>query len=243
MRAACRLQRRASPIALCACLGAFAPAALAEFGGSLAATTDYIYRGLSQTRGKAAFQADVHYRTANAWTFGAWASTLEGNRGPDASLELDLYLSRHWALHPDWDAQVTLTHYMYPGDDRPVGYDYDEVTASLIYQSRLAATVAWSPDVSQYAYGRLALDKAAISYELSATQSLFHELSAATGAGYYDLSELNQAGYWFWNAGLSWAAGGAQLVVSYIDTDAAAVRSFGHEQAGSRWMGTLLWRF
>lgn len=243
MRAASRLQRRASAVALCACLNAFAPAALAEFGGSLAATTDYLFRGISQTGGKAAFQADVHYRTAGAWTLGAWASTLEEPHGPGAALELDVYVSRNWALHPDWDAAVTLTHYLYPGDDRPVGYDYNEVTASLIYQSRLAATVAWSPDVSRYSQGRLAQDKTAISYELSATQSLFHELSATAGAGYYELSGLNQAGYWFWNAGLSWSAAGTQLAVAYIDTDAAAVRSFGDEQAGSRWMGTLLWRF
>lgn len=237
------MQRRASAVALCACLSSFAPAATAEFGGSLAATTDYIYRGISQTRGKAAFQADVHYKTAGAWTFGAWASTLNESRDPGASLELDLYLSRNWALDPDWDTQVTLTHYMYPDDDRAASYDYNEVTASLIYQSRLAATVAWSPDVSRYAYGRLDQDKTALSYELSGTQSLFHQLSATAGAGYYDISELNEPGYWFWNAGLSWSAGGAQLAVSYIDTDAEAVRSFGYQQAGSRWMGTLLWRF
>lgn len=227
----------------CACLHAFAPAALAEFGGSVAATTDYIYRGISQTRGKAALQADLHYRAAGSWTFGAWASTMDDGRDPGASFELDLYLSRNWAVHPDWDAQVTLTHYMYPDDDRAAGYDYNEVTASLIYQSRLAATVAWSPDVSQYASGRLAQDKTAISYELSATQAVFRELAATAGAGYYDVSELAGTGYWFWNAGLSWSAGGAQLAVSYIDTDAAAVRSYGDEQAGSRWMGTLLWRF
>lgn len=217
--------------------------ASAEFGGSLAATTDYIYRGISQTQGKAALQADLHYRTANSWAFGAWASTLDDSRGPGASLELDLYLSRNWTMHPNWDAQVTLTHYMYPDDNRPASYDYNEVTASLIYQSRLAATVAWSPDVSRYDYGRLAQDKTAISYELSGTQALLHKLSATAGAGYYDLSELGVPGYWFWNAGLSWSAGGAQLSVSFIDTDAAAVRTFGYEQAGSRWMGTLLWRF
>jgi uncharacterized protein (TIGR02001 family) len=238
-----RTASRAGAVALCACLSGFAPAALAEFGGSLAATTDYVYRGISQTRGKAAFQADIHYRTTSAWTLGAWATTLDASRDPGTPLELDLYLSRNWALDPNWDAQVTLTHYMYPDDDRAASYAYNEVTASLIYQSRLAATVAWSPDSSRFAYGWLAQDQTAISYELSATQSLFHELSATGGAGYYELPELNEPGYWFWNAGLSWSVGGAQLAVSYIDTDAAAVRRFGYEQAGSRWMGTLLWRF
>ena len=243
-RAAVRLHRRVSAQVICACLFVCAGAAQAgQFGGSLAATTDYVYRGISQTRGKAALQADFHYRTVDAWTVGAWASSVDEGDGPNPSLELDLYLSRNWNVHPDWDVQATLTHYMYPDDDRPVGYDYNELTASLIYQSRLAATVAWSPDVSRYADGYLSERKTAISYELSATQALFHELAATGGAGYYDLSELASPGYWFWNVGLSWSAGGAQLAVSYIDTDAAAVRSFGTEQAGSRWMGTLLWRF
>lgn len=168
---------------------------------------------------------------------------MDANRDPGAPLELDLYLSRNWAVDPAWDAQVAFTHYMYPGDDRAVNYDYNEVTASLIYQSRLAATVAWSPDASRFTYGWLAQDETAISYELSATQSLLRELSATGGAGYYEMPELNEPGYWFWNAGLSWSVGGAQLAVSYIDTDAAAVRGFGDERAGSRWMGTLLWRF
>jgi uncharacterized protein (TIGR02001 family) len=242
-RTACRMQRRASAVALCASLSAVAPAAVAEFGGSLAATTDYVYRGISQTRGKAALQADVHYRTAGAWTLGAWATTLDDDRNIGTPLELDLYLSRNWALDPDWDAQVTLTHYMYPDDERAASYDYNEVTASLIYQSRLAATVAWSPDAWGVTHGWLAQDQTAISYELNATQSLFRELSATGGAGYYELPELNDTGYWFWNAGLSWSVGGAQLAVSYVDTDAVAVRNFGSEQAGSRWMGTLLWRF
>jgi uncharacterized protein (TIGR02001 family) len=238
------MQYFAGALVACACIGGFAPAARAgEFGGSLGATTDYIYRGISQTRGKAALQADVHYRTANDWTLGAWASTVDENRGPGATWELDLYASRRWTVHPDWDAQVSLTHYMYPGDSRPTSYDHDEVTASLIYQSRVAATVAWSTDVYRYSDGRLARDALAVSYELSATQPVFHRLSATAGAGYYDISEWVASGYGFWNAGLTWSAGGAQVALSYVDTDTAAVRSFGSDRAGSRWTGTLLWRF
>ena len=224
-----------SYLVFCLCLCATATAG--DFGGALAATTDYIYRGLSQTRGKAALQADVHYRTVDAWTFGAWGTTLGESHRAGPTWELDLYLNRLWTVNPDWDLQVGLTHYMYPDDPRPVSYEYDELTASLIYQSRLAATIAWSPNVSRYHEGRLALEQTAISYELSAMQPLIHQLSGTAGAGYYDLSALapmlrQPDGYWFWNAGLAWSMAGAQVAVAYMDTSAAAVRSFGSERAG-----------
>lgn len=239
------LRLRQGRVVLCAFTCALTPACslAGSIGGSVAATTDYVYRGLSQTRGKSALQADVHYKPDAAWTVGAWASTVDPNPGSGATVELDLYASRNWVMGQDWDARLSVTHYTYLSDKRASSYDYDEITGSLIYQSRLAATIAWSPEAPRYSNGWVVRGETATSYELTGTQPLFRTLSATAGAGYYDLSNLFNIGYWFWNAGLTWSAGGAQVAISYMDTDDTAVRAFGDDSAGSRWTGMLIWRF
>lgn len=214
-----------------------------DFGGTVSVTNDYVYRGISQTGGNPAVQADLHYRSRNGWIFGTWGSYADLPDGEGPQSEVDLYVGHSWTLDEDWDARVTLTHYLYPGDSRQLEYDYDEVVSTLGYRSRLFATVAWSPNVTRYANGTWVEDATALSYEVAASQPVLGQLSALAGAGYYDLPSKLDADYWFWNAGLSCSVGRAQFIVSYIDTDSNATRAFGYKPAGGRWAGTVAWRF
>ena len=213
-----------------------------EFGGSVAATTDYVYRGVSQSNGQAAMQADVHYRGTSRWVIGAWASTVDFDRPDSGSIELDVYAGRDWNLSPDWDARLGITHYFYPGDDSPTSYEYDEVTGSLTWQSRISATIAWSPNTTRRVGNWSATGEPAVSYELTASQPLPGRLSAAVGIGYYDLPDVLRADYQFWNVGLNFAIGRAQLGVMYVATDGVAVRAFKY-RAVNGVSGSLAWQF
>ncbi|HEX4676917.1 MAG TPA: TorF family putative porin, partial [Steroidobacteraceae bacterium] len=71
--------RRAPPIyagLFYAWIGLFlvhAPSAQAvSFGGNVAATTDYIYRGFSETDNKGALQLDLHASLATGTFAGVW---------------------------------------------------------------------------------------------------------------------------------------------------------------------------
>lgn len=233
---------------VCACTSlaaacAFAQSTAAGPGGSIGVTSDYVYRGVSQTWGKPALQADLHYQARNGWAAGVWGSTADLAETQGAAHEIDIYISRDWAIGQDWNVRLNLTHYMYPDDPRPLQYDYDELIASVGYQSRLFATVAWSPNASRYSNGVVVEDRTAISYEFAASQPLIGQLSASAGVGYYDLPSRLNADYWFWNAGLACLIGRTQLTLAYIDTDRNAKRAFGYQTAGSRWAGSLAWRF
>lgn len=206
-------------------------------------TSDYVYRGVSQTQGEPAVQTDLHYQAGRGWAAGAWASAADVDRHESAALEVGLYLGRDWMLNRDWDARVSLTHYAYPNDARLLRYDHDELTGTLSYRSRLFATIAWSPNASRYSNGRVVQDQRAVSYELTAAQPLNSQWSASAGIGYYDLPAALQAGYWFWNVGLACVLGRTQLALSYIDTSRPATDAFGYPLAGSRWVGSLAWRF
>ena len=55
-------------------------------------TSDYVWRGLTQTRGKPAVSGGVEYVMDSAWYFGAWASNSQNEAYNHGSAELDLYV-------------------------------------------------------------------------------------------------------------------------------------------------------
>lgn len=89
---------RACVLALLAPPPARAQADPAPIGGTLAATTDYIYRGVSQSDGHGALQADLH-ASSSAGTFaGVWASTRDDDFAPGPSGEMQIYLGQRLSL-------------------------------------------------------------------------------------------------------------------------------------------------
>jgi uncharacterized protein (TIGR02001 family) len=211
-----------------------------HWGGSVAAVSDYTYRGISQTRGAAALQAGAYRAFGEDWSFGVWVSSVDLG-WIDASYELDATLTRSWLLGEHWSAQVSYTHYFYPRERRD--YDYDELAASLTYRDRITATVALIPNASLYGQGAMAWKKRAASYELAMLQPLGERWSFIAGAGHYDLHEAFRTGYWFWSTGFAFTWQAVQLELVRIDTDDAAVRLFGYQRAGSRWSAGLTWKF
>lgn len=138
------MQRRSVLIEiLVACAYAAANAAWADgsVGGSLAATSDYIYHGLSHSEGNPAFQADVHYRsdsgTATAENFiGLWSSTTD-RAATGGTYEVNAYAGRTFQIAPQSSATVTYVHYAYPDERGTPRYDYDELSGTWAYQDRV----------------------------------------------------------------------------------------------------------
>jgi uncharacterized protein (TIGR02001 family) len=215
------------------------PAAAGDVSGSLAVTTDYLYRGLSQTAGRPAAQAGVQFQSTAGWSVGAWSSSVDFQNGEGVAYELDLHGGYSWSLSPDWSMQLGYVHYAYL-DDNDAGYDYDEVNASVSYQQRATASIAWSPNTSKHTYWGFISEKRALAYELSLLQPLDPNWSLCAGVGYYDLRDLVDTGYWYWSTGVSFIWQGMQVDLLHIDTDSTAGRLF---DGGSRWTAALTWRF
>lgn len=223
--------------------GSRAAAADSGWGGSLVATTDYVFRGLSQTGGEAALQGDVHYRGEAGWFVGAWASSLDADAGYFGDLELNVYAGWGWTPAPDWSTRISYVRYAYPDASVHVDYDYGELTGTVAYQDRVFASVGWAPDVirgTRYGLGRRGN---AFSYELSARQPVWRWFGVAAGVGYYDYSDVIDYGYSSWNATLTASFGNAELDLARFGTDATARDLFGRETAGDRWALTAIWRF
>ncbi|MEW6099856.1 MAG: TorF family putative porin [Pseudomonadota bacterium] len=103
--------------------------------GTATLTSDYLFRGLTQTGGKPAVQAGVELGGKAGFYAGSsgsnvgWLQDYQGYRA--GSLELDLYGG--WRFKPDEATtfDVGLIHYRYPGS-RPAGVVRADTTELLV---------------------------------------------------------------------------------------------------------------
>ncbi len=83
--------------------------------GNLAVTSDYLFRGLTQSWGRPAIQGGADYASPNGFAAGFWGSSISERSYPGGAMELDLYASYGRAITPDWSWRVGLYGYVYPG--------------------------------------------------------------------------------------------------------------------------------
>jgi uncharacterized protein (TIGR02001 family) len=229
-------------IALC-CAACSPQAHAGQWQGSVAAVSDYMFRGVSQTYGDPALQAGLAWRGDAGWFAGAWGSSVWPYPFYSHAVEADLYAGYSLALSPRWNARATYTRYTYLSDPRPVPYDYGEFSASIGYEDRIMATLSWQPDGTQitalgYAHGRQLL-----AYELSSRWPLAANWSLGLSAGYYDLDHMFGLGYLSGSAGVTYHRGHLQLGVMYCDADGNARRLYEEAAAHRHWVATAMWRF
>lgn len=125
-----------------AALAADAPASPHTFTANVGFTTDYVFRGISQTSGKPALQGGVDYAHASGLYAGLWASNINwitafGAVGT-ANIELDSYFGFRNTLENEFSYDVGFIRYNYPGSYNPaagtVQADTDEVYMAIGYK-------------------------------------------------------------------------------------------------------------
>lgn len=122
-----------------------------EVGGTIAATSDYIYRGVSQSDGHGALQTDLH-ASSSAGTFaGVWASTRDDDFEPGTSGELQLYVGQRFGLSSTWSASVSGRADYFVGGPARHSADYQEISAALSWLDRYTLSLTAIPHAVRYA--------------------------------------------------------------------------------------------
>jgi uncharacterized protein (TIGR02001 family) len=83
--------------------------------GNVAVTSDYMFRGLTQTWGRPAIQGGADYANPNGFAAGFWGSSISERSYPGGAMELDLYASYGQAINSDWSWRAGIYGYVYPG--------------------------------------------------------------------------------------------------------------------------------
>lgn len=188
-------------------------AAEVTFSGNVALTTDYVYRGISQTDEGAAIQGGFDLEHSSGFYAGVWASNLDF--GDDADIEIDYYagVTGEFSNKIGWD--VGALYYSYPdSDDADDGdYDFTEVHGSLSYDFGPAAVtggLAYSDDffgnTGDSLYANVDVDV-----------PLPNDFSLGLHYGNQDIDDVDD--YNDWSVGLSKSLGGFDFALNYHDTD------------------------
>jgi uncharacterized protein (TIGR02001 family) len=212
--------------------------------GDVTYTSDYIYRGISETGDHGAAQVDVHVTTADGTFLGAFASTLGRVMYYHWDDEVETYLGHRFDLSPSWSTTVTAVNYSYLGGNVHTSNDYQELTLAASYLDRWNLSVSASPDVVRYDRGYRLGRYPAYALEASAQLPLIGRLLFTAGLGYYSIGDgSDQIGYVYGNSGLAFEYKRLRLDLGYYVTQEHAQTQFLYGRARERIAGTINWHF
>lgn len=212
-------------LAACLLLAVASSASAATLSGSGALTTDYVWRGTTQTQGDPAVQAGFRAAAENGLYGSIWGSNVELAPETKASSELDFTVGWSGNLAQDWALDVNLTHYRYPS--ATVDLNWTEAIGTLTWKQNYWAQLGYSTEA-------LATDEACAYAQLGAKFPLNEQVRLEAAAGYYWLDDAYDDSYAHAQLGAVWAFKAPfELRVTAHATDSSAKTLF-PDLAGSR---------
>ena len=187
-----------------------------SLSGNVALTSDYVYRGYTQTDAEPAIQGGFDLKHAKGFLIGGWGSNVESdpNAAPavnydGANLELDTYLGWSGKVSDSGlEATIKAVRYNYP-DTRIDAYNTNEYSLYLAYDlgpAKVKAGFNYSDDYS--GYGEANYWDTEVSIPAGPVTVALHY-----GAQRYD--DPAQEEYEDFKVGLSGEAAGLGLDLSY----------------------------
>jgi uncharacterized protein (TIGR02001 family) len=229
-------------LALCAATVANAedekPVWRGPFGGTFTATgaitSDYSYRGISQTQRQFAFQPSMTYETPAIGTSvlvsgytGFWASNVYfPNTGAVAEIDIIAGL-RAKALDDKLTADLGYIRYNYPGSNGLLQLDFNEFGLVVGYDFgpvAISGAVRYSPNfygnsgVAWYKWAQAVVPLPFIKINENVSFKLFGTIGNQYVERYANYGIPND-NYWDWQLGATATVWGVDLTLAYTDTN------------------------
>jgi uncharacterized protein (TIGR02001 family) len=215
---------------LAAALMAGAGVAQAELSANIGASSNYYFRGITQTDDGAAISGGIDYAHESGFYVGTWMSNIDFTSAPKANVETDLYAGFGGDIgDTGLGYDLSAWYYWYPGaggDSQNGELDYAELSGSLSF-GPVSGTIAytfWSEasDVNNVAQpfqdGDIYLELGIApdwNYEgFAPSASIGHYYFDQDGEGNTDLD------YTTWSVGVTKDAGDfGSVSVNYVQND------------------------
>ncbi|MEP6634656.1 MAG: TorF family putative porin, partial [Luteimonas sp.] len=230
-----RLREAALPLTLAACAGIGflvigETAKAADFSGSAALTTDYVWRGSTQTHGDPAVQASFKIAGKFGFYGSVWGSNVEFAPETHASTELDFTAGWAGNLNENWALDVNVLHYRYPSTT--IDLDWTELNGTVTWKSNYWASLGYSNEA-------LGFDESGLYGLVGAKFPVNDKFRFEAAVGHYELKDLTGDGhddsYTHGLVSAVWAFKAPfEARLSAHATDSNAKTFFGDEFAGSR---------
>lgn len=194
------------------------------FNWNAAVTSEYMFRGISQTDDRPALQVGAGYSFSSGFYVGAWASNVDFGEGTDA--EIDTFVGWNGDLAESTNLDVQLVRYNYVGEPDGVDYAYNELIGKLTFNEQYNVTLGYTND-----------------YLNSSTDSFYGAVGGSwevgggvnltAGVGYTTI-QGPEDGYLDYSVGVNRDFGPANISLNYVDTDNNAEDLFGEDNSEDR---------
>ncbi|MCX7897067.1 MAG: TorF family putative porin [Rhodocyclaceae bacterium] len=198
-----------------------------SFTGNVTLASEYLYRGIAQTRGKPAVQGGFDYAHKSGFYAGVWASNIswisDAVASASASLEIDVYGGYKAALSDDWGLDVGVLTYNYPGSGKPTGNARPDTT-------ELYGAVSWKWLTLKYSHSTTSLfgwtkadgskTKGSGYLELNASYDMGNGWTLLGHLGHQKVKGLSDASYSDFRVGVNKDLGFGTLGLAYSTTNA-----------------------
>lgn len=193
-----------------------------EFHGNVTVTTDYLFRGVTQTGGDPAIQGELGWAHESGFYLGTWASTIDfGDDGGD--LEWDFYAGYDYEFNPGSTLHLTANYYTYHGLEFS-GANYLELIVGLS-QEFDGATVGVNFEHAPKYFGESTRQN---YFKLHSSVPLAENwvLDAHIGrVNFSDNALAAQPDTTDWQIGVSYMHGAWTVTAAFADTDWSALGS------------------
>lgn len=224
-----------SRVVLAAALATVAIPALAQdepswaVSGGVWATSDYVWRGVSQTQEDPTWQAEVGVEHASGFFAGVFLSGVDftppGTDWDDGiDFEANAYLGWSQQISDTLTLGLDYTRIFYPGFNEGFDADFDEYTVALGIGEHYTVAATYSPDTVN-------LGSSAWYYRVDGEWALGESgFTLAAAAGLYDLGHELGGSYKDYEVSVARSFGNVALKLAYTDTsgyDDAIAESLG----------------
>ena len=225
-----------------------APPPPVSITGGATLTSDYRFRGITQSDEHGALQGTLNATSTSGFYVGTWASTIDD----DVSLpgygdaEVDLYGGYSKTLFNGLGFDVGLLYYLYPDGRDGTNTDFFEPYASVSYtigpiSAKLGGNYAWGgqqglpyEEDSLYLYGEASVGVPTTPVTLKA-----HVGRSDGSLGLTNIDPTDDD-YWDWSVGATASGGPLTVGISYVDTDISNAGGFAQRTGrGSTVLGSV----
>lgn len=194
------------------------------FSANAAFSSDYRYRGISQTRRQAAFSGGADYvHTPTGIYAGVWASTITWTKdaGGDGSVEIDLYAGKRGKMSDSLTYDVGALRYAYPSNGLQNVAGLANANTTELY-----AQLGYGPAYIKYAHAVTNVfgfvDSKGSGYlDLGANVDLDKATILNLHLGHQSIRHTSAASYTDWKVGITRDLGFASATLAVVGTDAS----------------------
>lgn len=194
--------------------------------GNVAVTSDYAFRGISQTLEEPAIQGGIDLEHPSGLYLGTWASSLNFGEAanPRAQVEMDVYGGFAFSPGGLFDLDLGAIYYGYPGSDER-GYDFLEFNLGASRSFSLldgGVSASYSPD-----YFGGSGEAWYYALDLGIPLSLLNLYGTVGRQLIEDNETFGTPDYTTWSLGVGVPVAGFELLGQYVDTDLEDAECFG----------------